>query len=218
MKILGFDPSLTAFGWALHDTSATGPARCLQRGRIKSKEDDVTDFVDRYAGIRNRLVELIRELEPDCMGAESPVFGDMYSEGMYALFVFTNEAIKIAGKNVVYFTPMQVKAHARESLGRPKGWVMKKPDMVAAAKADTETVKPWDHNEADAYLVARLAGRFWELRESLASPARLPVILTDNERHLFTHKHTFTRGKKAGTTEETGLLYRERERFYMWGW
>jgi hypothetical protein len=89
---------------------------------------------------------------------------------------------------------------------------MMKPDMVDAAKADTGTRKAWNHNEADAYLCARLAGRFWHYAEDdLTDDALTPV-----ERHLFTQTHTYKRGKRAGQTTRTGLVFREDDRFFRW--
>ena len=158
MRVLGLDPSLQAYGWALHDTSATGALRCVERGRYDTPAD--MTFVDRYVFMRDSLRALIQRLQPDKVGIESPFFGGSFSEGMYALFVYSNEALRLERKDVVFFSPGQGKAHARETIKRPATWKMLKTDMVEAAKTDTGGGK-WNHNEADAYLIARLAGRFW---------------------------------------------------------
>lgn len=208
MRILGLDPSLSGYGWAVHETEAQGEARCSARGRVKSPSSMV--FVDRYTGAREILRQLIRTYQPDAVGVESPFFGGSYSEGMYGLFLYTNEALRLEHRDVVYFSPLQVKAHARESLGRPEGWKMMKPDMVAAAKKDAAIKRALDNNEADAYQVARLAGRFWTV---FHHPG---LDLTPVERNLFTREHTFVRGKKAGETEQTGLFFREDDRFFVW--
>lgn len=211
MKLLGLDPSLSNFGWAIHDTDASGPARCVARGRYSTPADMV--FVDRFVYMRESLRELVRQHKPDKVGIESPFFGGTFSEGMYALFVYSNEALKLERRDVVYFSPLQVKAHARESLGRPDKWKMQKTDMVAAMKADLGGGgKKVNHNEADAYLVGRLAGRFWRyLDGEITDPDTTP-----EERRLFSEVHTFTRGKKAGKTEKNGLIYREEDRFFRW--
>jgi hypothetical protein len=169
-------------------------------------------FVDRYVFMRETLRSLIQRYNPDKVGIESPPFGASYSEGMWGLFLYSNEALRLERKDVVYFTPPQVKAHARESLRRPDGWEMKKPDMVDAAKADTTTRKTWNHNEADAYLVARLAGRFWRyLDGELSDPDLTPV-----EFQYFAKTHTYVRGRHAGQTTKTGIVYREEDRFFRW--
>jgi hypothetical protein len=169
-------------------------------------------FVDRYVFMRETLRGLLRQHRPDKVGVESPPFGEQFSEGLYGLFLYTNEALRQERYDVVYFSPPQVKAHARESIQRPDGWKMQKPDMVAAAKADTGTRKAWDHNEADAYLVARLAGRFWNYFDGTLSEESLTPV----EHHQFARSHTFKRGKRAGQTEKTGLVYREDDRFFLW--
>lgn len=210
MKVLGLDPSLTAYGWAIHDTDAVGSDRCVARGRYATSADMM--FLDRYIFMRTVLLELIAKHKPDKVGIESPFFGGSYSEGMYGLFLFSNEALKMSRMDVVYFSPLQVKSHARESLARPKGWEMMKPDMVEAAKADLSVRKAINHNEADAYLVARLAGRFWNYLDGKV----LDAFLTTVERKLFSEVHTFSRGKKAGRTVQKGLVYREEDRFFRW--
>jgi len=146
------------------------------------------------------------------LGVEYPVFKALYSEGMYGLFLYTCEALRETKVDVVFFSPMQTKVHARAVLGRPDGWDMKKPDMVEAAKKDAGGRGAWNHNEADAYWVARTAARFWqlldgEIQESDLSPA---------ERKQFLDVHTFLRGKRKGQVAQTGILYREDERFFQW--
>jgi hypothetical protein len=211
MKILGLDPSLTNYGWALHDTQATGKLRCLDRGRFRTKPRQFPDEVGRYMYLRESLRSKIAELNPDAMGIEHPVFNEDYSEGMFALFIYSMEAIKTSKKNLVLFAPPQVKKSAKDILDRPDGWKMGKSDMVDAAREHAGGGK-WDHNEADAYHVARLAGRFWnyysgDLEDSDLSPY---------ETKLITEIKTITRGKRAGQTEIKGILHRESDRFFLW--
>jgi len=209
MLVLGLDPSLRAFGWALHDTEASKKARCVARGLFSTSSHDI--FVDRYVSMRESLRKLLQETRPDKVGIESPIFNDLFSEGMYGLFLYSNEALKLERKDVVYFSPGQGKAHARESLVRPKGWKMLKGDMVAAARADTGG-GTWNHNEADAYLIARLAGRFWGYSDGLVTESQLSPV----ERKQFTEVHTYTRGVRAGKTVRRGLVFREDDRFFRW--
>lgn len=210
MRVLGLDPSLTNFGWAVHDTTATGAARCVARGRFQTSAK--TLYVARYADLRDRLRALIQEVKPDRMGLEFPVFGSDYSEGMYGLFLYCSEGIHAEQKDVVFWSPLQVKAHAREAIARPKGWQMGKPDMVEAAKFDSGGKGVWNHNEADAYLVAVLAGRFWSLHDGLITEEDL----TATERKYFLEVKKYSRGKMAGKTIERGVMFREDERFFTW--
>ena len=211
MRVLGVDPSLTAYGWAIHDTSypVGDPRRCPARGRFQTPAKQL--FVTRYMDMRESLRALIREHHPDRMGLEYPIFSSLYSEGMYGLFLYTCEALHAEKQDVVFWSPMQSKAHARESLKRPPKWVMAKADMVEAAKADAAG-GAWNHNEADAYLAARLAGRFWLLLGGYITQADLTPV----EMKYFTEIHKFTKGKKAGQEVKRGVLYREDERFFRW--
>lgn len=214
MIVLGLDPSLTNFGWAFHDTDSEGRSRCVERGRFQTKAS--MEFVDRYVYLRERLRLLIRSRRPDRVSLESPVYNNLYSEGMYGLYLYVCEALKLEGMDVVLWSPLQVKAHAREFLDRPKidgkVWKMMKPDMVEAAKEDTGGKGRWNHNEADAYLVAKLGGRFWKLLEGYITEADL----TDVESKYFTEVKTYQRGKKAGKVEYKGVIYRESDRFFLW--
>jgi hypothetical protein len=211
MIVLGLDPSLTNCGWALHDTEAPvgDPSRCVGRGRIRTSSK--MEFIDRYVFIRDALLELLRDQPPDKVGQEFPVFGNLYSEGMYGLFLYVCEALKEEHQDVVFFTPLQIKAHARDSIVRPPKWKMDKPDMVEAAKADTGGGR-WNHNEADAYLVGVLAGRFWKLYEGLIQESDL----TPTEARYFTRVHQYVRGPKAGKVKKTGTIHREDDRFFRW--
>jgi len=209
MRVLGLDPSLTNYGWAIHDTDAEGRDRCPERGRFQTSSKTV--FVDRYIDLRAAVRDLVQRVQPDRCGVEFPVFHELYSEGMYGLFLYTCEALKGEGQDVVFWSNGQIKAHARESLGRPAGWKMGKMDMVAAAKADAGGGR-WNHNEADAYLAGRLAARFWLLYQD----DLLERELTPTERKYFLAIHRHVRGRKAGRVTKSGALYREDERFFLW--
>ena len=214
MQVLGFDPSLTSFGWAVHDTAATGVDRCPARGRLKTLAK--TLFIDRYVEMRENVLSLLERFPGLQLGCESSIFGEMYSEGMYGLYLYTCEAMRLSKRDVVFLTPPQVKVHAREFLCRPKidgkFWVMRKPDMVEAAQTDTGGSGRWGHDEADAYWVARTAARFWQHQEGvLALDEMTPLELKQ-----FTEIRTYKRGKLAGKTVEKGILYREDERFFRW--
>lgn len=210
MRVLGLDPSLTNYGWAILDTSQSGKERCEARGRFKTKAK--MEFVERYLYMRESLRTLIQEYQPDRVGLESPVFGNLWSEGMYGLFLYTCEALKMEGCDVVLWSPLQIKAHAREFLVRPKGWQMMKPDMVDAAKQHTDGKGRWNHNEADAFLAAVLASRFWCFYDGEISAGDLTPV----ELKYFTEVKTYSRGKKAGQIEKKGVIYREDDRFFLW--
>jgi hypothetical protein len=155
---------------------------------------------------------VIQEQKPDKVSIESPIFGEMYSEGMYGLFLYCHEALLLEGMDAVHFSPGQTKACARECIPRPPKWKMEKEDMVEAAKTVSGIKKSWNHNEADAYWAAHLGARFWLLREGAIQEEHLGA----RERDLFLEIHKYMKGKKAGQTEYSGLLYREDDRFFLW--
>jgi Holliday junction resolvasome RuvABC endonuclease subunit len=211
MRILGLDPSLTNYGWALHDTEGTGRGRIVARGRFQTKPRQFPDEVGRYMYLRAELRRTIVEQQPEAMGVEHPVLGEDYSEGMYGLFLFSLEAIKDAKMDLVLFAPPQVKKYAKDILQRPKSWKMQKSDMVDAAREHAGGGN-WDHNEADAYHVAALSGRFWKFHAGLLAED----ALTSYEVQLFTQIKHITKGKRAGMTQMKGILYRESDRFFRW--
>lgn len=205
MRVLGIDPSLTNFGWAITEDNLL-----IESGRFKTNTK--MEFIQRYVYLRDSLRELLQTRHIDYVGIEYPIFNDLYSEGMYGLFLFSSEALMLEKKDVVFFAPNQVKKHAQFHLGRPENWKMQKGDMVEACKFYSGMSKNINHNEADAYWVGIAANSFWKFfRKEL-----LEKDLNKVEKHQFTHFHTFTRGKKAGRTERKGIIYREKDRFFLW--
>lgn len=212
--ILGLDPSLRAFGWVL----MTDNAEFLDKGMMGTDSDMI--FVERYISLREGLRNIIqscREKYPDetlRVGIESPIFNDLYSEGMYGLFLYSNEALKSEGVDTVFLTPNQVKAHAQVALGRPKGWKMQKADMVEAAKkaTDGQGAKAWNHHQADAYWVGYTASRFWKLVNEEIDISELSEL----EVKHFTSLEKYVQGKKAGRIKRMGITYKEDDRFFRW--
>lgn len=147
----------------------------------------------------------------DKIGIEYPIFSDFYSEGMYALFMFCCEALYEAQADVVFLANTQTKSRVREYLSRPKKMKIGKRDMIEAARKDAGGGR-WNGDMADAYWVAKVASRFWQLHEGEITQEDL----TDVEKHQFLKTHTYTRGKKAGKTVRKGIMYREDDRFFLW--
>jgi len=210
--VLGLDPSLTNFGWAIHDTEAEGAARCLARGRFQTTKKGFVDEVSRYVFLRKSLEELLEaHPEVEVMGIEHPVMNEDYSEGMYALFIQSLIAIKGQSKDLVLVGPPQIKKFARDKSGLPSDWKMGKQDMSDTARDDTGGGR-WDHNEADAYHVACFAGRWWKYYVGDLEDDEL----TPYELKTFTHIRRITKGKRAGQLEIKGFLHREGDRFFLW--
>ena len=208
MISLGLDPSLTGFGWCVHDSAADGPARVVDRGRFATSSKAI--FVQRYIELRESVAGVLDTYSGiEAVGVESPPFGEQYSEGLYALFLMVNEAIYTRRKDVVYFDPGTLKMLVKEDPSVRKG-KMFKTDMVEAAKADTGIRGKFNHNEADAYHIARYAARFFEFVSGKISED----VLTPAEHRAFAKVHTFTRGKRKGETVRAGAAFKENQRFF----
>jgi hypothetical protein len=141
------------------------------------------------------------------VGVESPPFGEQFSEGLYALFVYVNEALYLSRKSVVYFDPSTVKMLAKMDPSIRRG-TMDKTDMIEAARA--ETGLRLNNNIADAYIIARGAARFWELETGVIQREEL----VPSEIQAFHRVQTFKRGARAGKTVQGGLIFREDDRFF----
>jgi len=212
--ILGLDPSLRNFGWVL----ITDEGDFLDKGMMKTEASMM--FVSRYIFLREGLREIIQKIKETYpeetlqVGIESPIFNDLYSEGMYGLFLYSNEALMQEKVDTVYLTPNQVKAHASLFLNRPKGWKMQKADMVDAVKKATEGqgAKRWNHHQADAYWVGRVASRFWKLINGEIEKTELSEL----EKKHFTDYEKYVRGKKAGQIKRKGITFKENNRFFIW--
>lgn len=207
MISLGLDPSLTGFGWCVHRSDVVGRKRVIAKGQISTSAKQV--FVWRYMYLREALLQILDAYpEVECVGVESPPFGDGWRAELHSLFVYVNEAMFLRRKDVVFFDPARVKLFAKMDSSVRRGR-MDKTDIVDAARAETK-IKRWNNNEADAYIIARSAARFWEflngtLPEDELVPSEIPS---------FTRAHTITKGPRKGKVVKSGLIFKEGDRFH----
>jgi hypothetical protein len=207
MFVLGLDPSLTGFGWCIHNSDVVGKNRVFARGKWVTSPKTI--FVERYVVLRQKVQDLLDQyLLIDAVGVESPPFGELWSEGLYGLFLMVNEAIWSRRRDVVYFDPVTLKMLVKEDPKIRKG-KMFKSDMIDAARADTGIVK-WNADEADAYHIGRYSARFWKLMRGEIEAEDL----TPSECRAFIRIHTFKRGKRKGQTIKTGAVFRENQRYF----
>ncbi len=166
-------------------------------------------FVWRYKFMREAVSQLLDHFpQVEAVGLESSIFGEQQSEGAYSLHVYVTEALFRHRMDVVYFDPARVKLLAKMDPSVRKG-TMDKRDMVEAAKADTG-VKRWNHNEADAFIIARSAARFWDFADGRLREDEL----TPSELRVFTKTHTITRGPREGRTIKSGIIFKEGDRYF----
>jgi len=208
MITLGLDPSLTGFGWCVHNSAVSGPGRVVEKGQFATSPRDI--FIERYRFMRASVGEVIERFpQIEAIGAESSPFGELWSEGLFGLYLYVMEAIFLHRKDLVYFDPLTLKALVKIDPKLRKGQMFKS-DMVDAAKADTGIKGKFNHNEADAYHIARFTARFWDFFHGRLVESEL----TPSEKHTFTRTHTYQRGKHAGETVKAGLVFREDDRFF----
>ena len=207
MIVLGIDPSLTGLGWCIHNGSVAGRGRVIAKGVFSTPNTRV--FYWRYMYLREAIRKVLESYPAiEAVGVESPPFGESYSEGLFGLFLYVNETIMLARKDVVYFDPLRVKLLAKMDPSIRRG-VMDKSDMIDIARQDTGVFE-WRHDEADAYVVARSAARFWDLYAGRITAE----TLTPSEDQVFRGIHTFVKGARAGKTVKKGVLFKEGDRFY----
>lgn len=197
MITLGLDPSLTGFGWAIHNSSVVGPARVLAKGVISTTPKQL--FVQRYRYLREALRTLLRAYpEIQNVGAESPPYGEQQSEGLYGLYLFVTEAVFMSRKDLVFFDPSTLKMLVRMD-SRIRRGTIDKQDVIEAARADS-TIKKWNHNEADAYILGRSAARLWDYMAGTL----LEDELTPSEAQAFLGKASKKGIRSGGVLAEVG--------------
>ena len=82
MITLGLDPSLTGFGWCVHDSSKLGSERIVQAGVFSTSPK--TMWVKRYVDLRENVAGVLDRFPTvEAVGVESPPFGELWSEGLY---------------------------------------------------------------------------------------------------------------------------------------
>ena len=91
MLVLGLDPSLTGFGWCVHDADARGKSRVVAKGRFKTNASQL--FVTRYVYLREAVNKVLQSHNVDCVGVESPISGETWSEGAYGLFLASSRSL-----------------------------------------------------------------------------------------------------------------------------
>lgn len=200
MLSIGLDPSLTGFGWCVHRSDCCGPGRVVAKGEFSTASSDL--YILRYTFLRDSLNALFREY-PDVLyvGYETPPFGEQWSEGLYGLFLFASEAIHASRRNVVFFDPQRVKLLARMDSSVRRG-TMDKSAMIEAARADT-SISKWTHNEADAYIIARSAARFWGFLSGVVPEEGL----TPSERQCFVGSPAKPGKKSSGLVSKADIRF-----------
>lgn len=212
MIVLGCDPSLTGFGWAVRDTSRSGPEQVIGSGRIRTSSSEMD--IDRFRRHHRELGRVIDVFDPDYAGVEKALVGGI-SPGqgsqvanMYALFIQVWRQLRT---NRVPFCNI-VPPHLEYLAGGLLGYKIKgdKDAKVEAAKIAMGGGYPGDgdphHDVADAYLEAYFASRF-----KMCLEGDLPETeLIEEEQEKFFGSSA----KRSGKVTRDGFAFKEGEKHF----
>ncbi len=154
MRVLGIDPGLTRCGYAVVDGRGPGSARAVTMGVIRTPAADELPY--RLAALRDELVGLITEFEPEVVSVERVFFQTNVRTAMsvgQASGLALCEAAA-AGCVVVQYTPNEVKSTVAGFGGASKEQMQK---MVQARLRLTQLPKPADAADAAALALCHLA-------------------------------------------------------------
>jgi crossover junction endodeoxyribonuclease RuvC len=153
-RVLGIDPGLTRCGYAVVDGRGPNDVTAVSMGVIRTAPTD--ELPNRLAELRDELVALIREFEPDVVSVERVFFQVNVRTAMsvgQASGLALCEAAS-AGCEVAQYTPNQVKDAVAGYGSATKDQVTK---MVQARLKLPAPPKPADAADAAALALCHLA-------------------------------------------------------------
>jgi len=208
MAVLGFDPSLTHFGWVLLDEHGKGKDRLLDFGTFATTRSDGL-LVQRLILQRERARQLIKSTGVNFVSMEAPYWQDFSTELLFALNQFLHSVFLDLEVFVLYLQPMSLKKAAVPDMNPHDAT---KHHITHAAKTELDKHgRRFSEHVSDAYFAGKVGCKFYKwfiLRELNDSD------LTKDEWNLFCGKHTFKRGVKKGITEYKGIIYKENDQFF----
>ena len=208
MRVLGVDPSLTNLGFTVLEIIGDKKT-VLEKGRLQTEPADGLSL-QRYIKQASGIVELVKKYDIKYVASEAPYYGDFNTEVLYGLHTILHFTYWSLQLNVVILAPTTVKSYALPNFGER----IFKSDMIKAARIDLgmRENERLANDVADSYWIAKLGLRFWSYYCKVLSDSDL----TEKEKDIFTHTHTFTRGSKKGQTERKGIVYRKNELYYIY--
>lgn len=207
MYILGLDPSLSKAGYVILDTDKQD-GEVKEKGLLKTSTKDGI-LVQRLIKQAFQIEDKIKKYEVSFVGMEAPFFGASSTEILFALNQFLHRIFLDNECFVVAFPPQMLK-----KLVFPNQSVeeIHKPNMIDRAKTMLDLHgHRLAEDIADAYWAGIFGKKFykWFFEKTIKDKD-----LEDYTLGSFSGKHTFTRGKRKGFTEYTGIIYRKNEMFF----
>lgn len=208
MLVLGIDPSLSSYGWAVHDSEATGTKRRVASGHEGTLPSTVP--VARFMHFRALVRDLLRKYSVDLVGIESPAYqAGPFARIHYGLMLFSLEEIFEKRIDCVLFDPATLKLLAKGDSSKHRGQ-MTKLDMQRKVQLDTMDTSCIDNNEADAYMVGLFAARFKSLISGIIDTSRL----TPSEIRVFITRTRKSKTMRGSITKRVALAFRENSMFF----
>ncbi len=208
MITLGLDPSLRAFGWAVHDSTAQGLARRISSGHEGTTNTIVS--VARFVHFRELVNKLISKYKIDLVGIESPAYGaGPFQTIHFGLMMFALEVIFNNRKDCVLFDPSTLKSLVR---GDPKKkGIVGKLEMQRFVQLDTLDTKIVNNNEADAYCVALFANKFISVKNGILPLEKLTTL----EYSTFIGKTKKIKTLSGVKIKRISHIFRENSRYFQ---
>ena len=154
LRVLGIDPGLTRCGFAVVDGNGPSAASAITMGVIRTPSTD--ELPQRLASLRDELVSLIQEFDPDVVSVERVFFQTNVRTAMsvgQASGLALCEAAA-AGCEVVQYTPNEVKNTVAGYGAATKQQIQK---MVQTRLNLSKPPKPADAADAAALALCHLA-------------------------------------------------------------
>lgn len=190
------------------DEHREGKEAILDQGTFKTSPADGL-MVQRLVTQRERVKKLLMDHDIRFVSMEAPILDEFSTEMLFALNQFVHEAFLNLKIFVLYVQPFNIKNAAWPGLSPIE---VTKHHVVHQAKSELDMhAKVLSEHVADAYFAAKIGRRFhqWHFQKILKDND-----LTPEEWKMFCGRHTFKRGIKKGTTEYTGIIYKENDQFY----
>lgn len=205
--MIGLDPSVKKTGFVVMDLDRPY-TEVVDKGRLRTEPSDGI-FVQRLIKQSNQVKDKILEYNIKYVASEAPYFEGFNTEMLYALNQFLHKVYLDLGLYVVYFPPPTLKKLVFPDKSARKIY---KSHMTQAAKESLGLVgKRLSEDTSDAYWAGVFGRKFydWHFRKTISDKD-----LNEYELYTFAGKHTYTRGKKKGSTDYLGIIYRQNDMFY----
>ena len=205
--MLGLDPSLQKAGFVVLNIKGED-TDVIDKGLLKTFPEDGI-LVIRLMKQVAQIQEKIEQYNIKFIGMEAPFYECFSTEMLFALNQFLHKMYYEKGLFVVCFPPQMLK---KLVFPDQKVTEIHKPEMIDRAKTALNLQgHRLAEDVADAYWAGIFGKRFykWYVDKSLADKD-----LGAYESHVFCGKKTYVRGEKKGSTDYTGIAYRENELFF----